>query len=104
MIPKRRLIFHLIQMDVTDSPFEEQFKILGCTLNRQGKTHECLEERMLRANKAWWKDVKIYRRKDVPWRVKCRGMAEHVYSVFCLEVKIGRGSHATLDRIRRWET
>ena len=27
-------------------PFEEQFKILDCTLNRQGKTHECLEERM----------------------------------------------------------
>ena len=30
----------------------------------------------------WWR-VKICRSKDVPWRVKCRRMVEHVYSVFC---------------------
>ena len=63
-------------------PVEEKFKILGFTMNRQGKTHECLEERMQSANKAWWRDGKIYRSKDVPWRVKCGEMVEHVYSVF----------------------
>ena len=46
--------------------FEEKFKIFGCTMNRQWKTHECLEERMHSANKARWRDVKIYRSKDVP--------------------------------------
>ena len=35
-------------------PFEEKFKIFGCTMNRLGKTHERLEERMQSANKAWW--------------------------------------------------
>ena len=27
-------------------PFEEKFKILGCAMNRQGKTNDALEERM----------------------------------------------------------
>ena len=44
-------------------PFEDKFKILGFTMNRQGKTHKCLEERMQSANKAWWRDGKIYRSK-----------------------------------------
>ena len=52
MTPKRRWIFQVIpRQDVTDFLFEEKFKILGCTMNRQGKTHECLEERMQSANK-----------------------------------------------------
>ena len=25
---------------------------------------------MQNANKSWWRDVKMYRSKDVPWRVK----------------------------------
>ena len=33
---------------------------------------------MQSANKAWWRDVTIYRSKDVPWRAKCRRMVEHV--------------------------
>ena len=28
------------------------------------------------------RDMKDNRSKDVPWRVKCRKMVEHVYSVF----------------------
>ena len=75
--------------------FEENFKILGCTMNRQGKTHECLEERMQCANKAWWKDVKIHRSIDVPWRVECSRMVEHVYSACCFGSENWSWSHAT---------
>ena len=48
------------------------FKILGFFMNSQGKTKDFLEERMHIANKAWWRDVKIHRSKDVSWKVKCR--------------------------------
>ena len=64
-------------------PFEEKFKILGCTMNRQGKAHEGIEERMQSAKKNFVDDVKIYRSKDVPWRVESRRMVEHALSVFC---------------------
>ena len=57
---------------------------------------------MQNANKAWWRDVKIYRSKDVPWRVKCRRMMEHVYSVFCFGSENWSWSRATLDRIDGW--
>ena len=73
-------------------PFEELFKILGCTMNRQA------------ANKAWWRDAKIYRSKDVSWRERCRRMVEHVCNVFCLGNENWSGSRATMDRIRKWET
>ena len=36
-------------------------------MNRPGKAHDGVEERMHSANKAWWRDVNIYRSKDVPW-------------------------------------
>ena len=62
-------------------PFEEHFTILGFSLIRQGKTQHCLEERMQNANKAWWRDVKIYRSKD--GAVERQEMVEHVYSIFC---------------------
>ena len=35
-------------------------KILGYTFNQAGK---CKEERMQNANKAWWRDAKIWRSK-----------------------------------------
>ena len=59
-----------------------------------------MEERMQSANKACWKDVKIYRSKDVPWRVKCRRMVEIVYSVFCFGIDNRSWSQKTLDRIK----
>ena len=34
---------------------------------------------MQSANKAWWRDVKVCRSKDVPWRIKSRRMVEHDY-------------------------
>ena len=46
-------------------PVEEEFKILGCLMNRQGKTCDAVEERMQSANKAFWKDIKIYRNKGI---------------------------------------
>ena len=75
------------QNRTTQILYLRNFKILGCTMIRQGKTHECLEERMQTANKVWWKDVKSCRRKGVPWRVKCRSMVDHLYSVFCFGKK-----------------
>ena len=89
LIPKISLIFQWVpRHDPVDSLLKEKFKILGFTMNRQGKTHECLEERMQSANKAWWRDGKIYRSKDVPWRVKCGWWNMSTASFFFWEVKI----------------
>ena len=50
-------------------PFKIYRKILVYTLNQARKTQDGLEN-MQNANKAWWRDVKIYRSKDVPWKRK----------------------------------
>ena len=68
------------------------------------KTQECLEDKMQIANKAWWRDVKIYRSKDVPWRVKSRRMVEYVHNVFCFGSGSWSRSQAILDRIEGWKT
>ena len=47
-----------------ESSSEENFKILGCVMNRRGKTLDANEERMQSANKACWKDFKIHNNKD----------------------------------------
>ena len=52
-----------------------------CCESVKGERTKGLEERMQSANKAWWRDVKFYRSKDVPWRIKCRRMVEHVCGV-----------------------
>ena len=73
-------------------PFEEHFKILGFSFNQAEKTQDSLEERKQNANKAWWRDVKLYRSEAVPWRVKCRRRVEHVCSVLLpLGANIGPG-------------
>ena len=60
--------------------FEEEFKILGCMMNRQGKTCGAVEERMQSANEAFsWKDIKICKSKDIPWRITCQRLVDHVY-------------------------
>ena len=71
-------------------PFEETFKIL-------------IEERMQSANKAFWKDIKIYRNKDVPWRVICRRLVDHVYPVFCFGSENWSWTVETMNKIKRWE-
>ena len=72
--------------------FEEKFKILGYAMNRQGKSQDAIEERMQSTNRAFSKDSMIYRSKDVPWKVKCQRLVDHVYAVFAFGVKTGRGS------------
>ena len=62
--------------------FEDEFKILGCVLNRPGKTCNAVEERMQSANKAFKKDIKISKSKDVLWRVKCQRLVDQVFAVF----------------------
>ena len=64
-------------------PFEDTFKILGCAMSRQGKTCDAVEERMQSANKAFSKDILIYKSKDVPWKVEwsTSGGPHHVYEV-----------------------
>ena len=63
-------------------PFEKKkFWILGYAFNQAGRTQDSLKDRTQSANKAWWRDAKIYRSKDVPWRVKCKRMVEHVWCI-----------------------
>ena len=63
-------------------PFEERFKILGCAMNRQGKSNDAIEERMQTADQAFRKDMLICKRKDVSWKIKCQRQVDHVYVVF----------------------
>ena len=58
----------------------KSIKILGYQFNLAGKMQNSLEERVQGANKARWRDAKIYRSKDVPWRVTCRRMVDQVDS------------------------
>ena len=44
------------------------------------------------------------RGEDVPWRLKCRGMVEQVYSVFCFGSESWSWRRAIMDRIKGWET
>ena len=85
-------------------PCEEKFKILGCAMNSQGTTLDAIEERMQSANKANWRDILVYRSKDVPWRIKCGRLVDHVYSVFSFGSELWSLSIQTMDRIKRWET
>ena len=58
----------------------------------------------MHANNAWWRDVKNYKSKDVPWRMKCRRMVEHVHRAFYSGSESWSWSQKTLDRITGWET
>ena len=51
-------------------------------MNRQGKTCDAVEDRMQSANKAFWKDCVIFKSKDVPWKVKCQRLVDHVFVIF----------------------
>ena len=37
---------------------------------------------MQSANKAFWKDILIYKSIDVPWRLKCQRVVDHVFALF----------------------
>ena len=87
-------------------PFEDKFKKSGCAMNRQGKTHDAIEERMQSANKAFWKYILRIKSKDAPWKVKCRRLVHHVYmQSLRSEVKTGHGPHRQGKRSKKgWET
>ena len=84
--------------------FEDEFRILGCVRNRQGRTCDAVEERMQSANKAFWKDIMIYKSKDLPWRVKCQRPVDHVYAVFSSGSETWSWTQQTLAKIKGWET
>ena len=72
--------------------FEEKIKILGYALNRQEKALDAIEEIMQVANKVFWKNILIFKSKDVSWKIKCRRLVDHVYAVFFFwGVRIGHG-------------
>ena len=58
-------------------------------MNRQGKMCDAVEERMQSAHKAFWTDILIHKDKDVPWKIKCQRLVDHVYAVFTF----GRTGH-----------
>ena len=79
-------------------PFEDEFRILGCVINLQGKTCDAVEERMQSANKAFWKDIMTYKSKDVPWRIKFRRLVDHVYVVFSFGSENWSWTQPTLEK------
>ena len=61
-------------------PFENEFRTLGCEMNRQRTLCDAVEQRIQSANKVFWMDTMI----DVPWRGKCQRMTDDMYVViFC---------------------
>ena len=85
-------------------PFEVEFKILGCAMNKQGKTQDAIEERMQSASKASWKDFLIYTSEDIPQKIKCRRLVDHVFAVFSFGSENWSWTIKTLERIKEWET
>ena len=82
-------------------PFENEFRILGCVMTRQGKTCDAVEERMQTANKAFWKDIQIYKSKDVPWRIKCQRLVDHVCAVFSFGSETWSWTQQTSEKIKK---
>ena len=69
-------------------------------MNRQGKMHDAIEERMQSANKAFWMDILIYKSKYVPWKIKCQRLVDHVYAVFASE--IWSWTIQTMGKMKGW--
>ena len=69
-------------------------------MNRQEKTCDAVEERMQSANKAFWKDIKIFKSKDVPLRITCQRLLDHVYAVFSIGSETLSWTQQTLEKIK----
>ena len=52
---------------------------------------------MQSSNKAFQKDVLIYKGKDVPWKVKCRRLVDHLCAVFAFGSENWSWTVLTLD-------
>ena len=81
-------------------PSDKSFKILGYIFKPAGKIQDSLDGRMQSANKACWRDVKIYKSKDVPWRRKCRRMLDQACSVLCFGSERWSWSRATFTELQ----
>ena len=58
---------------------------------RQGESHDAIEDRMQSTNKAFWKNILIFRSNDVQWKLKSRKLFGHILAVLPLGVRLGRG-------------
>ena len=85
-------------------PFEDEFKVLGCAMNRQGKTCDAAEERVQPANKAFWKDIMIYKSKDVPLKVKMSASSGPCVCCLFLWNRKLIVDTADIGKIEGWET
>ena len=70
-------------------------------MNRQGKTWDAGGRKMQSANKAFWEDIPIYNSKDIPWKIKCQRLVDHVNAVFFPEVKLGRDETFLPEKTKR---
>ena len=81
-------------------PFAAEFRILGHLFSRDGGLQISLEK-MQSANKAWWRDAKIYHcKRSVPWETRCQREFDRVFSVFCSGCDNWSCGRATMDRIK----
>ena len=85
-------------------PCEDELRILGCVMNRQGKTCDAVQERMQSADKAFWKDIMIFKSKDVPWRIKCKRLVDHVNAVLSSGSETWSWTQQTLGKNKGWDT
>ena len=56
------------------------------------------------ANKAFSKDILIYKSKDVPWKVKCQRLVDHVNAVFAFGSENWSWTIQSLERTTGRET
>ena len=70
-------------------------------MNTKGKSLDAIEDRVQSVNKAFCKDILVCRSKDVPWRIRCRRLVDHVYSVFSFGSENWPWTIHALDRIKR---
>ena len=100
---------HDLSIDTTTGchkiPFEEQFKISRCALNRQGKAHDAIEERMDNPlTKLFWENILRYKSEEIPRKIKCRRLVGHVLAVFSFGSENWSWTVQTLERSKGWET
>ena len=62
--------------------------------------HDAVEERMQSAKKAFWKDILIYKSKDVPWKIKCQRLVDNVCAVFAFGSENWSWTIQTIEKIK----
>ena len=79
---------------------QDTFKILGSAMSRQEKTYDTEGERMQSTEKSFWKDSLIYKSKDVPMKIKCQRLMDHVFVVFAFGSEKWSWSIQTMENIK----